>query len=74
MKLFYIKAKIVIRVRNVSGPIEKTISHLVRANDALQARAKFEAEAAKECNQAIINFAGSYDSLSYDYLEVATEI
>lgn len=74
MKLFYVRAKTVARVRGISGPIEQTISHLVNAEDAFQAKAKFEAEADKEIKISIVKFAGHPDSITYDYQEVATEI
>ena len=74
MKLFYIKAKVIARVCGISGPIEMTISHLVNADDAFQARTRFQEEASKEVEISIAKFAGHPDSINYDYQEVATEI
>ena len=68
MNLFYIKAKATVRVAGISGPFEKTTSHLVPANSLDEARIKFE----KHVSATHANM--QYQSIKFEYLEVATQI
>ena len=66
--LFYIKAKVSIRVAGISGPFEKQCSSLVNAGDVTQAKQKFE-NIVKHDNSNM-----QAQSFNFEYVEVASEI
>jgi len=66
--LYFIKAKVVIRVRGISGPFEQTVIQLVNAHTTNEARSKFEAHIRKR----FAHMNG--ESFSFDYLEIADTI
>ena len=66
--LFYIKAKVSIRVDGISGPFEKPSSALVNAIDKGEAKQKFENVVRLE------NANMQAKSFQFEYLEFAGEI
>jgi hypothetical protein len=68
MKIFYIEAKVTIRVEGISGPWEPTVLHLVRANDLNSAKAKFESQVKKDNERMMAK------SFVFEYLKIGTEI
>ena len=66
--LYYIKAKIIIRVAGISGPFEQVISALVHGNTTNMAKSKFQ-------NFAKQRFAHMQSqSIDFEYIEIAGEI
>ena len=68
MRLFLIQAKVIIRVPHISGPFEKNVAKLVRANSAPEARSKYE----NHVRQLFANY--HTDNYEFEYLVVADEI
>lgn len=68
MILYYVKAKVVIAVRGISGAFSQTVSKLVRARNTPEAKAKYEAVV----RQMFAHMHG--DSYAFEYLEIADEI
>lgn len=68
MKLYYIKAKVIIRMENIHGPYEETVSHLVTAASVSHAKEIYERHVSSTKNHLEIN------RISFDYLEIATSI
>lgn len=66
--LYYIKAKIAVRVRGISGAFNETRSHLVHANDPKEAQNKFEAKIRRDKANA------APEDINFEYTEIATEI
>jgi hypothetical protein len=66
--LFYIKAKVSIRVAGISGPFERSHSALVNANNVTEAKQKFEVVVKRE------NSNMQAQSFNFEYVEIAGEI
>lgn len=66
--LFYIKAKVSIRVTGISGPFEKNSSALVNATTVSEAKTKFENNVKRE------NANMQAQSFNFEYTEIAGEI
>lgn len=66
--LYWIKAKIVIRVFGISGPFEETVTKLVNARSTNEARAKYEAH----IRQMFAHMRG--ESISFQYITIADTI
>ena len=66
--LFYIKAKVSIRVAGISGPFQRECSALVNANVVTEAKQKFE-NVVKHDNSNM-----QAQSFNFEYVEVASEI
>lgn len=66
--IYYIKAKISVRVRGISGAFNETCSHLVHANTPREAQDKFEAQIRRDKADA------APQDIIFEYLEVATPI
>jgi len=66
--LYYIQAKVSIRVFGISGPFEETITKLVNARSTNEARAKFESHV----RQMFAHMKG--ESFSFQYIIIADTI
>jgi hypothetical protein len=66
--LFYIEAKIVIRVQGISGPFEEVIVWLVNAPTLPVAKAKFEAQVRRDKARM------EAQSFTFEYLKTAGTI
>jgi hypothetical protein len=66
--LYWIKAKVVIRVFGISGPFEQTVVQMVNARSTVEARTNFE-------NHMRAKFAHmNGESFTFEYIEVADTI
>lgn len=70
MMLYYIKAKVVVKVFGISGDFTQTISKLVHAPNTAMAKTRYE-QAVKNLSE-IIRMQG--ENITFEYLEVADEI
>lgn len=68
MDLYYIKAKISVRVEGISGPFNETLSALVRGISTENAKTKFEAYVKQHYAHMMAR------SIVFDYVEIAGEI
>jgi len=68
MDLYYIKAKISVRVEGISGPFNETLSALVRGVSTENAKVKFEAYVKQHYAHMQAR------KIDFEYLEVAGEI
>lgn len=66
--LFYIKAKVSIKVAGISGFSQEGVSRLVRGDNEIQARQKFE----DHCKILFSNMEP--EKVLFEYLEIAREI
>ena len=66
--LYYIKAKVSIKVYGISGNSQEGVSKLVNANSENEALAKFKIFCAKKFSKM------EPENLLYDWLEIAGEI
>jgi hypothetical protein len=66
--LFYIKAKVSISVRGISGESQEGVSRLVNADNRNRAKEIFE----DHCRESFKNMA--FDRMRFEYLEIAHEI
>ena len=66
--VFYIKAKVAVKVRGISGVFNEVRSHLVHANDSRDAQNKFENRIRRDKENA------APEDVNFEYLEIATEI
>lgn len=66
--LYYVQAKIQIRVHGISGPFEETITKLVEANSTPEAQSKFE----NHIRQMFAHMQG--ESFHFQYLTIADTI
>ena len=66
--LFYIKAKVSIRVAGISGPFVRECSALPNANNVAEAKQKFETQVRND------NSNMQAQSFNFEYIEVASEI
>lgn len=66
--LYYIKAKVSIKVFGISGNSQEGVSKLVNANSENEALAKFKTY----CNQKFSKMQP--ESINYEWLEIAGEI
>jgi hypothetical protein len=67
--LVYLKAKVVVKVRGISGGFNETISALVNGtNSVAEAKGKFEATVRRNKAHTLP------DSINFEYIEVAPEI
>lgn len=66
--MYYIKAKVVIRVAGISGPWEAIISYLVNAPNLEVAKQKYELQVRKDKSNM------DAQSFKFEYIEIATEI
>lgn len=66
--LFYIKAKVEVKVRGISGAFGDTKSYLVRANNIQEAKHKFESRVRAEKQHM------GPDDIIFTYIEIAPEI
>lgn len=66
--LFYLKAKVSLKVTNISSPFNEIHSHLVRGNSLNEAKQKFEQHVRRGKQHVEAN------AINFEYIEVATEI
>jgi hypothetical protein len=66
--LFYIKAKVTVRVNNISGPFEDTKTYLVNAPELEVAKSKFKRRIEQDCNHMLPG------RIEIQYLEIGEEI
>lgn len=68
MILFYIKAKLNIAIRGISGFTQEGVSVMTRAQNRDIAKMKFEAH----CHERFKHLG--FESINFEYLEIAYEI
>jgi hypothetical protein len=68
MILFYIKAKVSITIRGISGASQEGVSRLVRSSDPTTAKQIFE----NYCRRFFSKL--EFENMSFEYLEIAYEI
>jgi hypothetical protein len=68
MGYFYIKAKVIIGVRGISGNSQEGVSYNVNASNVTEAKRKFE----DRCREKFA--AMNFNSMEFDYLEIAFPI
>ena len=66
--IYWIQAKVVIRVFGISGPFEQTVTQMVNAHNTKEAQAKFESHMRKR----FAHMNG--ESFTFEYLTVADTI
>jgi len=66
--MYYIKAKVIVRVAGISGPFEEIRSALVHGINTFQAKEKFEFHARSQSAHMMP------ESMTFEYLEIAGEI
>lgn len=66
--LFYLEAKVSVKVAGISGPFQETVIWLVNANNILDAKEKFKAQVRHDKANALP------ESITYDFIKVAGEL
>lgn len=66
--MFYIKARVVIKVAGISAPYEKMCSYLVNAPNVAVSKQKFESQVRKD------NTNMDAQSFKFEYTEIAPTI
>lgn len=66
--LYWIQAKVIIKVFGISGPFEQTVTQMVNANNTNDARTKFE----NHMRRRFAHMQG--ESINFEYLIVADTI
>jgi hypothetical protein len=66
--MYWIQAKVTIRVFGISGPFEQVVTQMVTAHDTNEARTKFEAH----IRRRFAHMNG--ESFAFEYLTVADTI
>ncbi len=66
--MFYIKAKVTMRVTGISGPFEYTASYLVNAANKSTAKSKFESQV------RVDNKEKETTNFRFEYVEIASTI
>jgi hypothetical protein len=66
--LYYIEAKVIIKVFGISGPWEKIIGYLVDAPNVQTAKQKYTSQVKKD------NSNMEAESFTFDYLKIAPTI
>ncbi len=66
--LYFIQAKVIIRVFGISGPFEQSVTQLVNANGTADAKNKFE----QHMRNRFAHLRG--ESFQFEYLTIADSI
>ncbi len=66
--LFYLEAKVSVRVTGISGPFQEVITWLVNANNIIDAKEKFKAHVRSEKASALP------ESINFEFIKIAGEL
>lgn len=66
--LFYIEAKVSVKVAGISGPFQETITWLVNANTLNEAKEKFKTRIRNDKASALP------ESISFEFVKIAGEL
>lgn len=66
--LFYLEAKVSVKVAGISGPFQTTISYLVNANDVNAAKQKFTEQVRRD------NAKAMPESVNIEFIKIAPEL